>query len=121
MHRARGPLFPLFRHPVAPLTTTGRVLECVLFAISAFCLTAQLICVTSRNGDMPICALPNESLLLTLHPSDTEPSFLPVFNRDGRLLAWGNQDGTASVCEMEELNRRLGEIRLGWRQPTRLK
>jgi Ca-activated chloride channel family protein len=36
MRRARGPLVPLFRFPVAPLTKTGRVVVCVLFAIWAF-------------------------------------------------------------------------------------
>ena len=39
MRRVRGPLFPLFRHPLAPLTRTGRVLVCIAFAIWAFCLT----------------------------------------------------------------------------------
>ena len=39
MRRVRGPLVPLFRIPVVPLTKTGRVVVCVLFAIWAFCLT----------------------------------------------------------------------------------
>jgi Ca-activated chloride channel family protein len=39
MRRVRGPLFPLFRHPVAPLTKTGRVVVCTLLAVWAFLLT----------------------------------------------------------------------------------
>ena len=39
MRRIRGPLFPLFRHPLAPLTRTGRVLVLVLLALWAFALT----------------------------------------------------------------------------------
>ena len=39
MRRVRGPLFPLFRHPVAPLTRTGRVVVLALLAVWAFCLT----------------------------------------------------------------------------------
>jgi Ca-activated chloride channel homolog len=38
MSRVRGPLFPLFRHPVAPLTKTGRVVVCTLLAVWAFLL-----------------------------------------------------------------------------------
>jgi Ca-activated chloride channel family protein len=38
MSRVRGPLFTLFRHPVAPLTKTGRVLVCALLAVWAFLL-----------------------------------------------------------------------------------
>lgn len=39
MRRVRGPLFPLFRYPVAPLTKTGRVVVCTLLAVWAFLLT----------------------------------------------------------------------------------
>jgi len=39
MRRVRGPVFPLLRHPLPPLTRTGRVLLAVLFAIWAFALT----------------------------------------------------------------------------------
>lgn len=38
MRRVRGPLVPLFRFPVAPLTKTGRVVVCTLFAIWCFLL-----------------------------------------------------------------------------------
>ncbi len=38
MRRVRGPLFPLFRYPVAPLTKTGRVVVCTLLAVWAFLL-----------------------------------------------------------------------------------
>lgn len=39
MRRVRGPVFPLFRHPLAPLSRTGRVVVCVLFAIWAFAMS----------------------------------------------------------------------------------
>ncbi|MGD9835109.1 MAG: VIT domain-containing protein [Piscinibacter sp.] len=39
MRRVRGPVFPLFRHPLPPLSRTGRVVIAVLFAIWAFALT----------------------------------------------------------------------------------
>jgi Ca-activated chloride channel homolog len=39
MRRVRGPVFPLLRHPLAPLSRTGRVVVCVLFALWAFAMT----------------------------------------------------------------------------------
>ena len=39
MRRVRGPVFPLFRHPLAPLSRTGRVVVCVLFAVWAFAMS----------------------------------------------------------------------------------
>lgn len=39
MRRIRGPVFPLFRHPLPPLSRTGRVVIAVLFAIWAFALS----------------------------------------------------------------------------------
>ncbi|MFT3663606.1 VIT and vWA domain-containing protein [Piscinibacter sp.] len=39
MRRVRGPVFPLFRHPLPPLSRGGRVLVAVLFAIWAFAIS----------------------------------------------------------------------------------
>lgn len=39
MRRVRGPVFPLFRHPLPPLSRTGRVVIAVLFAIWAFAIS----------------------------------------------------------------------------------
>ncbi len=39
MRRVRGPVFPLIRHPLPPLSRSGRVLLAVLFAIWAFALS----------------------------------------------------------------------------------
>lgn len=39
MRRVRGPVFPLIRHPLPPLSRSGRVLLAVLFAVWAFALS----------------------------------------------------------------------------------
>ncbi len=39
MRRVRGPVFPMFRHPLPPLSASGRVVVAVLFAIWAFALS----------------------------------------------------------------------------------
>jgi hypothetical protein len=36
------------------------------------------------------------------------------FSPDGRQLAWGNGNGSVSVCDLEEIQRRLAEVGLGW-------
>ncbi|MCI0622986.1 MAG: serine/threonine-protein kinase [Acidobacteria bacterium] len=35
--------------------------------------------------------------------------FRPQFDPTGRFLAWGNQDGSVSLCDLSEIQHRLGE------------
>jgi WD40 repeat protein len=46
--------------------------------------------------------------------SNTTPAFLPIFSRDGDLLAWSNADGTVSVCDLQGLRGRMSELGLEW-------
>jgi WD40 repeat protein len=41
-------------------------------------------------------------------------SVVSQFSPDGRKIAWGNADGTVSVCDLVEVQRRLAEVDLGW-------
>lgn len=73
MRRLRGPLAPLFRHPVAPLTTTGRVVVCVLFAIWAFLLLiawspAQASDAQQRPAEGPYFAVASDDPTLDALP-----------------------------------------------------
>jgi len=36
------------------------------------------------------------------------------FSADGRYLAWGNPDGSVSLCDLPEVQRRLTALGLGW-------
>jgi len=36
------------------------------------------------------------------------------FSPDGNFIVWGNQDGTITVCDLNEVQRRLAGIGLGW-------
>jgi serine/threonine protein kinase/WD40 repeat protein len=58
-----------------------------------------------RRGD--------SSLRLTLGIEST-PSFIPVFSRDGGLLAWPNADSTVSICDLESIRWRMSTVGLEW-------
>jgi len=38
----------------------------------------------------------------------------PIFSPDGSKLAWPNEDGTVSICDLEQLRRKLALARLEW-------
>jgi serine/threonine protein kinase/WD40 repeat protein len=62
-------------------------------------------CMLGRGGDKhPLVTLGIDFQV----PSDTQ------FSDDGRLLAWGNADGTVMVCDHQEVQRHLAEVGLGW-------
>ena len=48
---------------------------------------------------------------------DRELSDTPTFTRDGALAAWGNADGSVTVCRLGEVRARLDRLGLGWRGP----
>jgi hypothetical protein len=45
---------------------------------------------------------------------DSDPCSSPAFDRGGDRLAWGNNDGTVTVCHLESIRARLAEVGLGW-------
>jgi WD40 repeat protein len=45
---------------------------------------------------------------------DSSPTVPPAFSPDGRLLAWGNSNGTVTVCDLERVNQYLQTLGLGW-------
>jgi hypothetical protein len=42
------------------------------------------------------------------------PPAIITFTPDGQCATWGNPDGTVAACDFPELNRRLGEVAMGW-------
>jgi hypothetical protein len=54
-----------------------------------------------------------ETPLLTL-ANETPSSGDGRFSLDGRFAVWGNDDGTLTVFEPEEVQRRLAKFGLGW-------
>jgi hypothetical protein len=65
-----------------------------------------------------------ESLALRLHLGESESTILrlgidggnnaytPTFDRGGRRLAWGQDDGIVCVCDLDEVLRRLKAVGL---------
>jgi hypothetical protein len=94
---------------------SGRRIEHIADGCVALNSAADLFCCRYSDGAFTVHALRDERLLLRISQVETKrTSVLNVLSRDGRLLAWGNQDGTVSVCDLSEMQRRLGQIRLGW-------
>jgi hypothetical protein len=54
-----------------------------------------------------------ERPLVTLAPYDLFSGEV-LFNAAGTYLAWGNADGTVTVCDIQEVRRRLAAVGLGW-------
>ena len=52
--------------------------------------------------------------LVTLGIDSRIESHVPRFSHDGSQLAWPNVDGTVSVCNLNEIQQRLADIKLGW-------
>jgi serine/threonine protein kinase/WD40 repeat protein len=45
---------------------------------------------------------------------DSEPGSDPEFSPDDSLLAWGNFDGSVTVCNLAQIRERLAAVGLGW-------
>jgi hypothetical protein len=45
---------------------------------------------------------------------DDQPTLSAVFDRSGNLVAWGNRDGTVTVCRLQAVRARLAGVGLGW-------
>jgi WD40 repeat protein/tRNA A-37 threonylcarbamoyl transferase component Bud32 len=54
------------------------------------------------------------SPLVTLGIDDVPSMLNAVFSAAGDRLAWGNTDGTVTVCDLEAVRARLAEVGLGW-------
>jgi serine/threonine protein kinase/WD40 repeat protein len=75
---------------------------------------ARLFCVTKSSGyGNAIFRKGDDRPLVTLG-IDNQCTSHGVFSRDGARLAWGNQDGTVTVCHLEEIQRRMAAIGIGW-------
>jgi hypothetical protein len=57
---------------------------------------------------------PGDARPLAELSTDSERSLQPVFSRAGDRVAWGNGDGTVTVCDLEAIRTRLATIGLGW-------
>jgi WD40 repeat protein len=58
-----------------------------------------------RGDETPLVSLGIDTLSAEGHAT---------FSLDGTRLAWGNQDGTVTICYLAEVQRRLASIGFGW-------
>ena len=94
---------------------TGNTIRRLALQPEALNSSAKLLAQVTPSGVWRLHALADDALLAVIQSGETKPaSSIPAFSRDGRLLAWGNEDGTVSVCDLGEMRQRLMELRLGW-------
>jgi hypothetical protein len=55
-----------------------------------------------------------ESYLVTVGGDTIITAEDPLFNAVGTHVAWGTTDGTVTLCDIQEVRRRLAAIGLGW-------
>ncbi len=78
--------------------------------------SARQMAQMTPAGAWRLYALADDSLLAVIQSGATKPAHpIPAFSRDGRFLAWGNDNGTVSVCDLETVRQSLSKINLGWR------
>jgi hypothetical protein len=79
-----------------------------------FCI--RLNPLPGRSNELSLCRLEADDPLVSFDVGwdNSAFAFAPSFSRDGSLLAWGNADGTVSLCDLENLRGRLNEIGMGW-------
>jgi WD40 repeat protein/tRNA A-37 threonylcarbamoyl transferase component Bud32 len=71
----------------------------------------------ARAGDLPRgqALLPRDGTEpLVVLGIDEAVTAMPVFDRSGDRLAWGNADGTVTVCRLSAIRKRLAQVGLGW-------
>ncbi|HLJ92469.1 MAG TPA: protein kinase [Gemmataceae bacterium] len=71
-------------------------------------------CARSANGGIGLFRGRSTTPVVTLGIDSQLSSFWIPFNSAGTHLVWGNADGTVILCDIEEVRRRLTNLRLGW-------
>jgi hypothetical protein len=87
-------------------------------ALPVFCLSPSAIGAMGLTNDQPPELLLSDAtsgrpLLRIAH--DVQARGLSFnFSPDGRYVVFGRRDGTISILDLIEINRRLSELHLGW-------
>ena len=68
--------------------------------------TPGMVIVTDRSRPEPF--------LRIVRDVDASGTDAMKFSQDGNQIIWGNQDGTVTVCDLNEVQRRLAGVGLGW-------
>ncbi len=68
--------------------------------------TPEMVVLNEQGRDAP--------LLRIVRDLDVTGGDGIQFSPDGNYLVWGNVDGTVTVCDLNEVQRRLADVGLGW-------
>ena len=71
-------------------------------------------CLSLFSSQLPHADVLYGRLIMVLGRVIVRPyGALGQFSRDGRIVAWGDLEGTVSVCDLVEVQRQLAEVGLG--------
>jgi WD40 repeat protein len=94
---------------------TGEFVDSIAGPFQAVGPGARFLAMKAPNGlGYSLRRRDQTTPLITLGIDTLAEEGRPTFSRDGALLAWGNRDGTVTVCHLEEVQRRLAALGLGW-------
>jgi hypothetical protein len=69
---------------------------------------------TANRRGFSLYRVGDKTPLVTLGIDSLSAEGYWAFSEDGARLAWGNQDGTVTVCYLAEVQRRLAALGFGW-------
>jgi len=105
-----SPLFPQDLLDVETGKPVGLKCSTLALGVGARCglrpadLLYRGFALWEQGRDGPVVAL----------TGDGEPSYYPQFSPDGLLAAWGNSDGSVTLCDLRRIEAQLRKIGLGW-------
>ena len=98
---------------IPSLKVVGMATGCApLMSALALGLVASAITRRPAGNARPERTGPPRALLRFVR--DVRVSGEIKFSPDSNYLVWGNQDGTVTVCDLNEVQRRLAGVGLGW-------
>jgi WD40 repeat protein len=94
---------------------TGELVDSIAAPFLAIGPGARLVATKAAAGfGYSLRRRDEQSPFVTLGIDALTAEGFPTFSSDGGLFAWGNRDGTVTVCHLEEVQRRLASVGLGW-------
>jgi WD40 repeat protein len=113
--KAGSPGTAVLRNPATGNVVATYAVGCVLGPSARFSLRANAGVTSLQNhAGFALCVPAGGDPVIGL-AIDAHTAGSPECSRDGRYIAWGNANGSVTICDLRRIEARLREIGLGWR------